>query len=276
VAAANEDGVWNEAGATAGFTIPPAITQTRWFLLVWVAALGLLIWVAYLARVRQVAAGMRVRHRAALAERARIAHELHDTLLQGFTGITLQLRAIERLLGQRPAEGAQALKSVLTTADTTLRQARHMIWDLRAVELEGHDLASALETATGAAVAGSGVELAFAVRGEPRRLPVAVETTALRIGREAVLNAVKHGAPTTVHVAVEYGTRDLTVRVRDDGGGMSPAAMAPQGVGEHMGIAGMRDRAQRAGGKVEITSAPGDGTTVSLVLPFQAAGHSSP
>ena len=103
-----------------------------------------------------------------------------------------------------------------------------------------------------ATVAGSGVELVFAVRGEPRRLPVAVETTALRIGREAVLNAVKHGAPSTVHVAVEYGTRDLTVRVRDDGAGMPPAAMEQRSAGEHMRIAGIRDRAQRAGGTLDI------------------------
>jgi signal transduction histidine kinase len=269
VAAANEDGVWNEDGARVDFTIPPSITQTRWFLLVWIAALGVLIWVAYLARMRQVAAGMRVRYQAGLAERARIAHELHDTLLQGFTGITLQLRAIERLLGQRPAEGVEALRNVLTTADTTLRHARHMIWDLRAVELEGHDLAGALETASRSAVAGSGVELVFAVRGEARRLPVALETTALRIGREAVLNAVKHAGPSVIHVAVDYGPRDLTVRVRDDGAGMSPVAQEKLPAGEHLGIAGMRDRAQRAGGTLDIASAHGGGTTVSLVLPYR-------
>lgn len=269
VTAANEDGVWNEEGAAVDFTIPPSITQTRWFLLVWVAGLGMLIWVGYLARVRQVAAGIRVRYQAGLDERARIAHELHDTLLQGFTGITLQLRAIERLLAHRPGEGAEALKNVLATADTTLRQARHMIWDLRAVELEGHDLAGALETAARSAVAGSGVELVFAVRGEPRRLPVALETTALRIGREAVLNAVKHAAPSLIHVAVEYGPSALTVRVRDDGAGMSPSAMETLSVGEHMGIAGMRDRAQRVGGTLEIASTPGGGTIVSLVLRFR-------
>ncbi|HEU4473895.1 MAG TPA: two-component regulator propeller domain-containing protein [Gemmatimonadales bacterium] len=273
VIAANEDGIWNAEGATIDFTIPPSITQTRWFLLVWIAAIGVLIWVAYLARVRQVAAGMRVRYQAGLAERARIAHELHDTLLQGFTGITLQLRAIERLLAHRPAEGVEALKNVLATADTTLRHARHMIWDLRAVELEGHDLAGALETATRSAVAGSGVELVFAVRGNARRLPVALETTALRIGRESVLNAVKHAAPSLVHVAVEYGPRALTVRIRDDGAGMSPTAMGTLTAGEHMGIAGMRDRAQSVGGTLEIASTPGAGTIVSLVLPFRPSGR---
>ena len=272
VIAANEDGVWNEEGAAIDFTIPPSISQSRWFLLVWIAALGVLIWMAYLARVRQVSADMRVRYQAGLAERARIAHELHDTLLQGFTGITLQLRAIERLLAHRPAQGAEALKNVLATADTTLRHARHMIWDLRAVELEEHDLADALETATRAAVAGSGVELVVAVRGNAMRLPVALETTALRIGREAVLNAVRHGAPSVVHVAVEYGPRALTVRIRDDGAGMSPDALESLAVGEHLGIAGMRDRARSVGGTLEIASTTGNGTIVSLVLPFRPSG----
>ncbi len=141
VIAANEDGVWNEAGAAFALTIPPSFVQTRWFLALWVAALAGVVWLVYLARVRQVAGRLRARYQAALVERTRIAQELHDTLLQGFTGITLQLRAIQRLLAQRPQEGAEALKSVLTSADTALRDARHMIWDMRAVELEERDLA---------------------------------------------------------------------------------------------------------------------------------------
>ena len=157
-----------------------------------------MVWLAYLARMRQVAGGLRLRYQAALAERSRIAQELHDTLLQGFTGITLQLRAIERLLARRPQESAAALKNVLASADTALRDARHMIWDMRAVELEGRDLAEALETAARHAMAGSSAELVFTVHGDRRRLPLAVETTALRVGREAVLNAVKHAAPRTV------------------------------------------------------------------------------
>ena len=147
-----------------------------------------------------MAGGLRVRYQAALAERVRIAQELHDTLLQGFTGITLQLRAIERMLVRRPKESAEAFKNVLASADTALRDARHMIWDMRAVELEGRDLASAL--AFGRARDDGGFARRIAVY-RPRRpppLPLTVETTALRIGREAVLNAVKHAAPRTVAV----------------------------------------------------------------------------
>ncbi len=152
---------------------------------------------------------MRVRYQAGLAERARIAHELHDTLLQGFTGITIQLRAIERLLAQRPPEGAEALKNVLASADTTLRQARHTIWDLRAVELEGHDLAGALETAARATVAGTGVELVFAVRGEARRLrwPWRRRRSASAARRCSMRSSTP--PPSLIHVAVEYDAARL-------------------------------------------------------------------
>jgi signal transduction histidine kinase/ligand-binding sensor domain-containing protein len=269
VIAANDDGVWNQAGAAFDFTIPPSFTQTRWFLAVWVAALGGLIWLAYLIRVRQVAGGLRLRYQAALAERTRIAQELHDTLLQGFTGITLQLRAIERVLAQRPKESAEALKNVLASADTALRDARHMIWDMRAVELEGRDLAEALEVAARHTMADASAELRFTVHGDRRRLPLAVETTALRIGREAVLNAVNHAAPRTVEVNLEFGPRSLTLRVVDDGTGIPPGAVDAAAVGEHLGIAGMLDRAQRGGGTLDITSEPGGGTTVSVSLPIR-------
>jgi signal transduction histidine kinase/ligand-binding sensor domain-containing protein len=279
VIAANDDGVWNQVGAAFDFTIPPSFAQTRWFLAVWVVALAGVAWLAYLARMRQVAGGLQLGYQAALAERTRIAQELHDTLLQGFTGITLQLRAIERMLARQPKESAEALKNVLASADTALRDARHMIWDMRAVELEGRDLAEALETAARHAMAGSSAELVFTVHGDRRRLPLAIETTALRVGREAVINAVKHAASRTVQVSLEYGPRSLTLRVADDGAGISPGAMEAAAVGEHLGVAGMRDRAQRAGGRLDIISEPGRGTTVSVSLPIRETagtftGHS--
>jgi signal transduction histidine kinase len=117
-------------------------------------------------------------------------------------------------------------------------------------------------------MADSPAELRFTVHGDRRRLPLAIETTALRIGREAVLNAVNHAAPRTVEVILEYGSRSLTLRIVDDGTGITPGAMDAAAAGEHLGIAGMRDRAQRAGGKLDLASEPGRGTTVSASLPI--------
>ena len=276
VIAANDDGVWNEAGAAFDFTIPPSFTQTRWFVAVWVAALGGLVWLAYLACMQQVASGLRMRYQVALAERTRIAQELHDTLLQAFTGITLQLGAIQRRLAQRGQEGAEALKDVLASADTALRDARHMIWDMRPAELEDQDLAAALETAARSAVAESPATLVFAVKGDRRRLPLSVETTALRVGSEAVLNAVTHAAPRTVRVSIEYGPRFVTVRVVDDGVGIAPGAMDAAVKGKHLGISGMRERAKRAGGALEISSERGRGTAVSVSLPIGEPPATSP
>ncbi len=273
VRASNNDGVWNDTGAAWSFSIEPAFYQTAWFRVLCALTGAGLIWAVGAVVVRRrttlATALLKSQFQATLAERTRIAQELHDTLLQGFTGITLQLRAIERVLVQRPQEGAEALKSVLASADTALHDARHMIWDMRAVELEGQDLATALEAATRSTMADSSAALVFAVRGDRRRLPVAVETTALRIGREAVLNAVNHAAPRTVEVDLEYGPRSLTLRVLDDGTGIPPGAMEAAVRGEHLGIVGMRDRARRTGGTLEISSEPGRGTVVSASLPIR-------
>jgi signal transduction histidine kinase len=267
VIAANEDGVWNEAGATLDFTIPPSFTQSRWFAAIWVLALSALAWIAYRLRMRQLAAGLRVRYEAALSERTRIAQELHDTLLQGFTGITMQLRAIQRTISRQPEEGAAALEKALTTADTTLRDARNTIWDMRAVELHGRELPEALEGAVRSVMAGTSIALDFTVQGQRRSLAAEVETTALRVGREAVLNVIKHADAQRVEVRLEYSSRLLILQIQDDGRGISAGTAEAAAMDGHLGISGMRARAHRVGGTVDIASGPGGGTIVRLSLP---------
>lgn len=268
VIAANEDGLWNEEGATLDFIIPPSVFESRWFLAVWVAALSLLAWLAYRLRLRRMAVGLRVRYQAVLSERSRIAQELHDTLLQGFTGITIQLRAIQRVIGKQPEEGAAALERALGAADTALRDARHMIWDMHAVELESHDLPEALEGAARSVIAGGPVALEFTMQGAPRRLTPTVETSVLRIGREAVLNALKHASATRVLVRLEYEADSIRLEVRDDGSGILPSAAEGAVARGHLGIAGIRDRVRRGGGTVDITGQPGKGTSVLVRLPI--------
>ncbi|MDB4875113.1 MAG: Adenylate cyclase, partial [Gemmatimonadetes bacterium] len=262
VIAANEDGVWNESGAMLDFTIPPTFTQSRWFLAVWGVLLTAVVWLIYQLRMRQIAAGLRARYQAALTERTRIAQELHDTLLQGFTGITIQLRAIQRILSRRPEEGVVALEAALTAADTTLRDARHTIWDMKAVELEGHNLSEALEVALRSMLTGAPLALNFTVRGNPRPLSPDLEIAALRIGREAVLNTLKHANARRVDVTVEYDAEFLRLEIRDDGRGMHSGAAEAAAADGHLGIVGMRARAHRTEGTIEIASEPGHGTIV--------------
>jgi PAS domain S-box-containing protein len=219
---------------------------------------------------RRLHRAMRARYEAVLAERSRIAQELHDSLLQGFTGITIQLRAIQRILNRQPNEGAAALEPVLTSADTALRDARNAIWDMRAVELEGRDLPEALDGAVRSVMAGASVALEFTVRGDRRPLQPVVETTALRIGREAVLNALKHAEARQVEVLLEYAPQLLILQVADDGRGIPPGTAEAAASDGHLGIAGMRARAGRAGGTIEIASEVGTGTTIRVTLPITA------
>jgi len=214
-----------------------------------------------------VAGDTQGRYEATLAERARIAQELHDTLLQGFTGITIQLRAIQRIIGVRPQEGVVALDGALSAADTALRDARNSIWDMRAVELEGRDLPAALEGAVRSVIAQASVALEFTVHGDRRPLSPQVATTALRIGREAVLNALKHADAQKIQVQLDYGLRILTLQVRDDGRGMPPGAAEAAAIDGHLGLTGMRARADRVAGSLRITSEPGQGTIVRASLP---------
>ena len=267
VIAANEDGVWNETGATLAFTIPPSFIQSRWFLAIWVSGLAVAMWMLYRLRVRQVAGRLHVRYQAALDERTRIAQDLHDTLLQGFTGVSLQVVAAASRVSA-PPEAIHALRNVVQLAQQTLTDARQAIWDMRSADLEHQSLTEALEVAARSAVADNDVEICFATEGQPRRMSPELETTALRVGREAILNAVKHAMPTHVDIVLEYAPQSFLLRVKDDGRGMSSEAVDGAAASGHWGVAGMRERARRAGGDLDIVTEPGRGTTVSLRLPL--------
>lgn len=267
VIAANDDGLWNQEGAAIDVVIPPTFVQTRAFLalcaLVAAGAIGLLaLW-----RQHRVAAGIRARFDATLAERTRIAQELHDTLLQSLTGVALQVHAALRILDTRPQQATEILKDVANTANVSAREARHMVWEMRAPELDTSDLPDALASVARDAIASKPIAFHLAVRGERRRLPHAVEVAALRIGREAILNVLRHASARTVDVTLDFEPRALTMRVRDDGRGMSHADREAARSDGHWGIVGMRERAARVGGTIDLTSSPGGGTVISVVLP---------
>jgi signal transduction histidine kinase len=169
VIAANDDGVWNEAGATLDFVIPPTFMQTKAFLaLCGVAAAGAL-WLLLTWRHRRVAVAIRARFDATLAERTRIAQELHDTLLQGFSSVALQVHAARRMLGTQPQQAAEVLAQAAAVADATLREARHAVWEMRAPELEELDLPGALSAAAYDAVGSAPTVLTVTLPGARER-----------------------------------------------------------------------------------------------------------
>src|SRR5262249_34355783 len=189
---------------------------------------------------------------------------IHDTLLQGFTGVALQLTAIARHAAD--AETATALGAVVGQAQRTLDDARQAIWDLRSSALNAGAFPTALKESAEAAIRGTDLALDFAVRGIERPLAAPVEAAAARVLQESIANVVKHAEAQSVRVRFSYGPRGVKLSIADDGKGfhVDPEFRA---YGGHWGLLGMKERAAELHGRLTVASAPGHGTTVALRVP---------
>jgi PAS domain S-box-containing protein len=207
---------------------------------------------------------LEVRFTAALDERSRLAREIHDTLLQGFTGVALQITAAARRTND--ATVAESLGNVIRLAHRTLDEARQAVWDLRAPALVGATFSMALRQEAENAVRGTGLELLFEVRGAERPTTEQVEAAATRILQESIANTIKHAGARSVRVRLSYRARSVRLSVSDDGKGfrVDPVFRA---YGGHWGLLGMKERASELRGMLTIRSALGRGTTVTLRLP---------
>jgi PAS domain S-box-containing protein len=215
---------------------------------------------------------LETRFAAVLEERTRLARDIHDTLLQGFTGIALKLvAAISRVT--EPAESVAALRDLVGLAQQTLTDARRAVWDLRSPALAGGDFPAALRAAAEDCVRGTTLELEYGVGGPPRPVDPEVEAVVVRVVQEAITNVVKHAAARTVRVRLSFETRRVRLSVIDDGQGFAVEADF-QAYGGHWGLLGMRERASQIHGKLSLRSTPGHGTEVVLLVPY-VPGHRS-
>jgi signal transduction histidine kinase len=210
---------------------------------------------------------MQARFGAMLEERTRIARELHDTVLQGFTGLTLELGALSSDIASTSPHVAAELSRVLERADDALRDARQTVWDIRAPDLGPGDLRATLERKARDVIGSSPIDASVVVHGTARQLPPAIEIAAMRICREALTNAVRHAAPTTIVVELSYEPEQITLTVLDNGRGMDDFQLSRAASDGHWGVVGMRERAALLGGRLEVESALGRGTRVTLQLP---------
>jgi signal transduction histidine kinase len=261
VIAANNDGVWNETGTAIEFYLAPRFYQTYWFYALCLVLLALAAWQLYRMRVRRMA----YQFSAVLAERNRIAREIHDNLAQDILGISVQLELVSRLM---PA-AAEAAKGHLDRARILVRnsmtEARRYVWDLRSQELQKKDLSAALRDTMKRLTAESDVEAVVEVTGPLRPLPPPVETNLLRIGQEAINNAVKHAHAKHIDVRLNFDTRSVQLSIRDDGRGFDSAAQIADG---HFGLIGMRERAEQIDGVLTIDSAFERGTQIAVDVPL--------
>jgi signal transduction histidine kinase len=201
------------------------------------------------------------RSSAVLEERNRIARELHDTLEQELAGITMQLDLAVDCFQQAPRVAEQALETARNMSRHSMVEARRSVWDLRCQLLEDGDLVSALTQIVEPLVPNEHAKIEVTIHGEAVRLPGPVEMNLLRIGQEAVANAVKHGRAQQVAIELRYKHDAVCLTVSDDGQGFAASQNSPTG---HFGLLDMRERAQSMGSQLIVESAPGCGTRIAV------------
>ena len=207
------------------------------------------------------------REGAVLEERNRMAREIHDTLAQGFTGIVVQLETAEDA-AEEPAEAARHIRRARELARESLAEARRSVWALRPQALAQRSLIEALRDGVSALTQPAGLAARFDIDSNLPALSADLENDLLRIGLEAVTNAIKYAQAHTISIGLRVVNGGLTLRVADDGRGFTPDTRQDRG---GFGLIGMRERARRHGGAVEIESGP-TGAAVIVTIPVAEKG----
>ncbi len=279
VIACNNDGVWNEAGASLDFSILPAYYQTAWFRACCAAAFLLLLWGGYQFRVQQLHRQFAIGLDARVNERTRIARELHDTLLQTLHGLLFQFQAVRNLLPQRPEEATRSLDEAIDETEKALAESRDAIQGLRSEPIAKGNLVELL-TAASKDLANPGTAGALPTfdlfeEGERRNLSPTVNNEVCRIALELLRNAFRHAHATRIEAEIRYDDRELRVRIRDNGKGIDPRVLKEGGIAGHWGLRGVRERTERIGAQLDFWSEAGAGTEVQLTVPAFVAYETS-
>jgi ligand-binding sensor domain-containing protein len=278
VMATNPDGLWNADAAAVAFEVDPLFWETWWFLLgIFVAFMGCIVGV-YQIRLRQITSRINLGFQERLAERTRIAQELHDTLLQGFLSASMQVHVVSDSLPED-----SSVKPTLTRALELMRQVidegRNAVRGLRSSQSASLGLEQAFsriqqELVTGDHTVGD-IEFRVIVDGEQRPLHPVLRDDVYRIGREALINAFRHARAKKIEMEVKYTSRRFCILVRDDGCGIDPSVLQT-GRDGHWGLSGMRERADRIGARLQVMSSASAGTEIELSVPGNVAFQSQP
>ncbi|MEP7304629.1 MAG: ATP-binding protein [Acidobacteriota bacterium] len=256
------DGRWTEP-AVWGFTVAPPFFLTWWFLSIAGAAIvgssAISIWL----RVR----AFKARFALVAAERARMSREIHDTLLQSLAALGPELEALAVRAGPADGSVAEELRRIRRDVRGSMREARDSILELRREATNTSHLADSLGDLAGTVAARHGVRPTVVVTGKrPEHRAPEVEREMYQIAREAVTNAIRHGQPTRIDIAVAYDGSQVSMTVSDNGCGFEPHDAADSRADEpHFGLETMRERAEKIGGRLRIESTPVEGTTVHAV-----------
>ena len=238
----------------------PFFYRTWWFLSTCAALLTLLIYASYQYRLRQV----RGRFEAVLEERSRLAREMHDTVIQGCTGVSAVLEALS-MDGVREGADTSLMDFARQQLRGTIDEAREAIWNLRQ-ESDAASLGEKLESMTRQVGGEFQVPVSWSMSGTPFAVTEPIAHDLLMVAREAVYNSTLHGHATSISVALNYKSGELVLNLDDDGCGFD-AQQVESGDGHHFGLKGMRERIERCGGKFHLLSVPGNGVHIEVQVP---------
>ncbi len=265
IRACNRNGIWDRQGVVFLVTQQPYFYQTPQFVAA-IVALGIMLLVLiYRLRVAQISRQMNARFDERLAERTRVARELHDTLLQTVQGSKMVADHALKNTGDH-TRMVRAMEQLSTWLAQATEEGRAALQSLRSSTTEKNSLAEAFRRAIEEC---GGNEKSFSVNGESREMHPVVRDEIYRIGYEAIRNACAHSGAGKLEVELTYA-HDLTLRVSDDGKGID-SEVVEQGKEGHFGLRGMRERAERIDAKFTLDSSPNSGTVITLVVPGRIA-----
>ncbi|QNI33138.1 hypothetical protein H7849_03945 [Alloacidobacterium dinghuense] len=274
VMASNSDGLWNGSDMTVGFEIEPTIWERWWFRLSCVLCSGLAALLVYSLRMRQLARLFNVRYEERLAERTRIAQDLHDTLLQGLLSVSMQLHvAMDQLPQESPAR--TTMSRIMQLMGPLIEEGRGAVRGLRSSIDNPRDLSTSLSLIPQQLGIQDGVDFHVAVDGRSIPLRSVIRDDVYSIGREALVNAFRHAQARKIEVLLDYSADHLRMVIRDDGRGIDPKVVGA-GRDGHWGLVGMRERAGRIGAKFKVMSRHDAGTEVELNIPGNIAFEENP
>lgn len=269
VMASNSAGLWNGQESTIQFEIEPLFWQTLWFRLTSAMAIALAILFVYRLRMHQLTQQMNMRFEERLAERTRIAQDLHDTLLQGFLSASMQLHVADKQLPS-DSPGKPLVSRVLGLMEQVIDEGRTTLQGLRSTSGNSSDLAQSFSGIKNELSSEDEIDYRVTVEGWSKPLHPVIRDEIYHIGREALVNAFRHSRAKAIEVELEYGMKQLRLLVRDDGSGIDQQVLRSGREG-HWGIPGMRERAEEIGASLKLWSRPGAGTEVELLIPGRIA-----
>ncbi len=239
-------GTWNAVGLWCAF----------YFVIAWLVNL----FSRHLERLFEASRVAEEQQRDAIvAERIRFARDIHDSLAQGFTGIVIQLNAAEQRLSD-PEQARPHLDKARELARQSLDEARRSVNALRSGLLTGGNLLGAMEQIGTQLTAGSGIRFEAHLEGQPYALSEDIEAHLLRIGQEALTNAVRHARPRQIDISLRYEPSTVALEIKDDGCGLESS-------GDGFGLKNMAERAGQLGGELRIVTQRGDGTRIMATVP---------